>query len=283
MKDSRQHRFAYLIRNRKDFPEDFPHFTGRTLFPALFLPRDDPDWFGRSSNPPRVVLFTGETLELHFHPESGKAFASIPCDQDLSIQTACFLLIGWIGFASKGADLRLPYNRRVDEPVRVFLGMLRARLLRTCALSTDQAFLGDVIDLKFQNTLNHEIDKGEVERARLFIAPRLCVSGHWPFRINRWTPGHVIALTDRRLLWISERYRRARAQYGSVACYACIESIAHVETSSVGGVSQLSISLRNGKIWDLEIPEELWAHAREFAAIAEARSTISRDLSRIPI
>jgi hypothetical protein len=48
-------------------------------------------------------------------------------------------------------------------------------------------------------------------------------------------------------------------------------------------VSQLSISLRNGKIWDLEIPEELWAHAREFAAIAEARSTISRDLSRIPI
>jgi hypothetical protein len=272
MNDSRQYRFAYLILSRKDFPEDFPPFTERALFPALFLARDGMDWFRRSGSPPRVVLFTGETLEVHFHPESGRPLASIPCNECLSIQTGRLLLIGWVRFASKTADLSLPYNRRVDEPVHIFLGMLRARLLSPDGALSKEAFLGDAPDLKFQNALNQEIDKGEVERARLFIAPRKRSSGYWPFRTTRWTPGNLIALTDRRLLWITESYRFARVPYGSVTCYVHPGHVAQVETSSAGAV--LSVSLRNGKIWKLDIPEELRADAREFAAIAKARTMI---------
>jgi hypothetical protein len=284
MNDSRQYRFAYLIRSHKDFPEDFSPFTDRTLFPALFLPRDGIDWFGRSANPPRVVLFTGETLDVHFHPESGRLPASFLCDEYLSIQTGRLLLIGWIRFASSGADLKLPYNRRVDEPVDLFLGMLRARLLSSDGVSSpEQALRGDVLDLKFKNTLNHEIDKVEVERARLFVAPRVHTSGFWPCQIRRSTPGNLIALTNRRLLWITERYRRARAQYGSVTCYAHLDNVAHVETGSADTVSRLSVSLRNGKIWNLDIPEELWADAREFAAAAGNRTAIPRDRSEVRI
>jgi hypothetical protein len=275
MNDSRQHRFAYLIRSRQDFPEDFPNFTDRTLFPALFLPRDDPDWFGRSSNPPRVVLFTGETLEVHFHPESGRPPVSFLCDEYLSIQTGRMLLIGWIGFASKEADLRLTYKRRVDEAVHIFLGMLRAGLLHPDgAASPTQAFLGDALNLKFQNALNYEIDTGEMERARLFIAPRLQPSGHWPFRIKRWTPGNLIALTDRRLLWITESHRRTRELYGSFTCYAHPDNVAQVETGSADTMFRPSVSLRNGKTWKLNIPEELTADVHEFAAMAGDRSGV---------
>jgi hypothetical protein len=267
--DSRQYRFAYLIRSRQEFPEDFPPLAEHALFPALFLPRGGADWFGRSANPPRVILCTNDGLEVHFHPESGSPPVLFPCNEYLSIQTGRMLLIGWIRFASKEADLKLPYNRRVDEPVHVFLGVLRARLLRPAAvLWTDQAFLGDAPDLKFQNALSHEIDEGEVERVRLFLAPRMHRSGYWPFRIRRLTPGHLIALTDRRLLWITENYRRTRALYGSVTCYAHPGNVAHVEA-----VSRLSISLRNGKTWALDIPEEMRKDAREFAVIAGARMT----------
>jgi hypothetical protein len=284
MNDSRQYRFAYLIRSRKDFPEDFPNLTERTLFPALFLPRDGTDWFARATNPPRVVLFTGETLDVHFHPESGRPPASFRCDEYLSIQTGRLLLIGWIRFASKEADLTLPYNRRVDEPVDLFLGMLRARLLSSDGdPPPDVAVLGDAMNLKFQNTLNHEIDKGEVQRARLFIAPRRHPSGHWPFRINRMTPGNLIALTDRRLLWITESYQLACVLYGSVTCYAHLDNVADVETGSADAVSRLSISLRNGKVWNLDIPGELWAEAYQFGAIAEIRGAISRDRSKVRI
>jgi hypothetical protein len=270
MNDSRQHRFTWLIRSCQDFPEDFPHFTERAVFPALFLPRGDPDWFGRSAYPPRILLFTGETLEVHFHPESGKAPVSIFCDESLSIQTGRFFLIGWIRFVSRGADLRLPYNRRVDEPVHSFLGMLRARLLHSDgAASAEQAFLGDAPDLKFLNALNHEIDKGEVERARLFMAPRLVPSGYWPFRINRTTPGNLLVLTDRRLLWITD----TRQRYGSVTCYAHLGNVAQVETGS-DAACQLSVSLRNGKIWTLKIRDELRTDATEFAAIAGARMAV---------
>src|ERR1700733_1042039 len=95
-KDSRQYRFASLIRSRQDFPEDFPPLAEHTLFPALFLPRGGADWFGRSANPPRVILCTSDGLEVHFHPESGKPPVSFPCNEYLSIQTGRMLLIGWI-------------------------------------------------------------------------------------------------------------------------------------------------------------------------------------------
>ena len=268
-KDSRQYRFAYLIRSRQDFPEDFPPLAEQAFFPALFLPRGGADWFDRSANPPRVLSCAGEGLEVHFHPESGRPPVSFPCNEYLSIEIGRMLLIGWIRFASKEADLKLPYNRRVDEPVHVFLGMLRARLLRPDAvLRADQAFLGDAPDLKFRNALNHEMDEGETERVRLFIAPRTHRSGYWPFRIRRSTPGHLIALTDRRLLWITESYQRTRALYGSVVCYAHPGNVAHVDANF-----RLSISLRNGKTWILDIPEEMRSDAREFAALAEARMT----------
>lgn len=264
--DSRQYRFAYLIRSRQDFPEDFPPLSANALFPALFLPRGGADWLGRSANPPRVILCTSEGLEVHFHPESSSAPAFFPCNEYLSIQTGRMLLIGWIRFASKDADLRLPYSRRVDEPVHIFLGMLRARFLSPDrALPGDRACLGDAPDLKFQNALNHEIDEGEIERVRLFIGPRTHRSGYWPFRIRRSTPGQLIALTDRRLLWITESFERTRALYGSVTCYAHPGNVAHLEADS-----RLSISLRNGKTWILDIPEEMRKDAREFASMAEA-------------
>jgi hypothetical protein len=286
MNDSRQYRFAYLIHTQQDFPEDFPPFTERTLFPALFLPRDGTDWFARAAHPPRVVLFTGERLEVHFHKDSGRLPVSLLCDEDLSIQVGRLLLIGWIGFASIGADIKLPYNRRVDEPVDLFLGMLRHRLLGTDRPSSpERSLLGDARNLKFHNTLNYEIDEGEVIRASLFVAPRIRTSGFWPFRTRCSTPGNLIALTNRRLIWITERYRDARAQYGSVTCYAHLDNLAQVETDSAGTVSsavfRLSVSLRNGKIWRLDIPEELEADAREFAAMARACSARTRDWSEV--
>ncbi len=264
--DSRQYRFAYLIRSRQDFPEDFPSLAGNAMLPALFLPRGGADWFGRSANPPRVILCTSEGLEVHFHPETGSAPAFFRCDEYLSIQTGRMLLVGWIRFASKDADLKLPYSRRVDEPVHIFLGVLRSRWLRPdAAFPAERAFLGDAPNLKFQNALNHEMDEGELERVRLFIAPSTEDSGYWPFRIRRSTPGQLIGLTDRRLLWITESFERARAPYGSVTCYAHPRNVARVEADS-----RLSVSLRNGKTWTLDIPEEMRKDAREFAAMAKA-------------
>jgi hypothetical protein len=267
MNDSRQYRFAYLIRSRRDLPEDFPVFTESILFPALFLARDDPDWFGRSANPPRVILFTGETLQVHFHPEFGSAPKSFLCDDHLSVQTGRMLLIGWLGFASREGEITLPYNRRVDEPVHTFLAMLRARLLRAGAGSSgDGDWYGDALDIKFRNALHHEIDRGEIERARLFIAPRLQSTGHWPLRVARLSSGSLLSLTDRRLVWITERYRHSREMYGSVTCYSCLDGVERVETDGGAAACRLSVSLRNGKRWEVDIPNEFGAAAQAFAA-----------------
>jgi len=47
--DSRWYAFAYLIKSEDDLPADFPipEFA-RGFQLGVFLPRDHPDWFGRS-------------------------------------------------------------------------------------------------------------------------------------------------------------------------------------------------------------------------------------------
>ncbi len=268
MNDSREYRFPYLIRTAADFPEDFPRFPDGTLFPGLFLPRDDPDWFGRSANPPRVILLNNDVLDVHFHPSCERPSVSIPFDERLSVQIGRLLLIGWIRLASYGTDIKLPYKRRTDEPVRIFLGMLRARLLRPHGNGgTECMRLGDALDLKFRNELNEEIDKEEIGMVRLFIAPQK-LPGGWFFRGNRSTAGCLLNLSDRRLTWITECYGGIRQRYGALVTWAHADNVAHVFLDTEGSECRLSVMLRNGKVWKIGIPAERSADAREFAAIS---------------
>lgn len=270
MNDSREYRFPYLIRTSGDFPEDFAPFAEDVLYPGLFLPRDDPDWFGRSANPPRVLLITPESLRIHFHPAARIEPRALPFDQRLSVETGRMLLIGWIGFESVESAVRLPYNRRVDEPVRNFLAMLRARLLdpgpnEQC----DCQHIGDPLDLKFQNCIRLELDASECELARFFVAPRGTRLRKWLLKRVRWTPGDLAILTDRRIIWITERYRGGREIYGSFVSWTRADNVASIQLREQAACPCVVISLANGRQWSMPLREDMRAAGTRFAREAE--------------
>lgn len=264
MNDSREYRFPYLIRTGGDLPEGFPSFADDVFYPGLFLPRDDPDWFGRSANPPRVVLITPESLNVYFHAASRIPARALVLDERLSVETGRMLLIGWVEFASAETSIRLPYNRRVDAPVRNFLAMLRTRLLDPSPSGRDCIAIGDQLDLKFHNCLCTELESEELERIRLFIGPRRTRIRRWLFNRDRWTAGDVVSLTDRRMLWITERYRGAREVYGSFTAWAHPDNIEAIDIGTGASGYRLRIGLRNGRTWAIPIPDDRITAAEQF-------------------
>lgn len=77
MTDSRHYRFPYLIRSKDDIPADFPKVP-HTFDAGLFLSRDDPDWFGRSAYPPRILVLLENKIQIHTHPSARKPMLEIP-------------------------------------------------------------------------------------------------------------------------------------------------------------------------------------------------------------
>jgi hypothetical protein len=95
--DSRQYLFAYLIRSLDDVPADFPIPAGDGGFRlGLFLPRDEPDWFGRSSYPTRIALLSGGAIVILHHPKLNEPVIRIPLQELLFVEAGHILLIGWL-------------------------------------------------------------------------------------------------------------------------------------------------------------------------------------------
>lgn len=283
MNDSWQYRFAYLIKSSGEFPEDFPGFPEDVLLPALFLPRDEPNWLGRSANPPRVVVLRRDVLEVYFHPQSGKDFDSLRFDERLSIQVGRTLLVGWLGFASPDAEIKLPYNRRVDEPVRQFLGIVRARLLYSSMASSSSSVsesvrLGDSLELKFENVMREELDQGESAQIQLFIAPRPAPGRRWFLGARSWLAGDMIVVSARRIVWITERCRGAREIYGDIVSWAALENVSLVTVPDDRSRCELDVFLRNGKVWSIEVPDQMAADARRFVSLAMDRLQLLRKI-----
>ncbi len=71
--DSRNYVFALPIRCAEDIPRDFGYRGDAGFLAGVFLPRDDPDWFGRSDYPARLLLLFEDRIVVIPHPKARKA------------------------------------------------------------------------------------------------------------------------------------------------------------------------------------------------------------------
>jgi len=111
--------------------------------------------------------------------------------------------------------------------VEAFLGRIRATFLGISdALGGVGISLGDPLDFKFRHALEEELAPGEAVRAVLF-RPVRDIEGALLRRRRRW-PADLIALTSRRLLWITDLDGSGHAYYGSIARYAAVRNIARM-------------------------------------------------------
>ena len=268
--DSRQYVVTYTVHSPAECPPDFSLPARLEDFETgLFLPRDDPDCFGRSSYPPRLLLLTREAIHMVAHPTSNSPPAELRLEDIGSVESAHILLKGWLRFAGRGFDCKIPYNTRGLPSVFEFMRRFRDIYLdtRQSGLAPDTN-LGARLDIKFSNAVIAEMDLGEPLSALFFQAPRESKSKRW-LAPRRWrTPGDLVVLTDSRLIWITDRDRVSRLRFGSIASYVPLRALSAVELRPGRKGSVLSVAIQGGREWHIPIQAENRTDAEDFVALA---------------
>jgi hypothetical protein len=273
--DSRRYIMAFELRSDDDCPPDFELPSSLTSFDAgLFLPRDPPDWFGRSSYPPRILLLKGSALYIVSHPSTGEPPCRCIMEQISSVESGHMLLKGWLRFTGSGFDDTIRYNTRGFGSVFRFMQRFRNRLLPgTEPRGTRKIRPSAGLDLKFANALEREMDIGETILMQIFQAPLEVTSRSWLIPRRRWIAGDLLALTSRRLLWITDRERGYYSRYGSIVSYARFDAVLSFGLRSGRGGHILQVYLNGGSTWRIPIAFESQSDsqrlAEDFAAALE--------------
>jgi hypothetical protein len=267
--DSRQYAYPYLIASAADFPADFEIAFAPGFRSAIFLPRSDPDWLGRRAYPPRTLIHRQGTIELVTHPSKMEPARRLALDQIDYYELGQALLIGWLQFVAGDAPLRVPYNTRGYRVIDAFLGSFQQEFFPDDRPAAPGKF-GPEIELKLKNCLEATLLSGERVLAS-WSSPSSVTWSRRVFRIRKSIGGHLVALTNRRLLWITDQWKDGREPYGWIARSAPIDRVSalHFEEQA----AMLVCRLRSGVTWSIPVSAEQRGSAESFARFMAAALT----------
>jgi len=277
--DSRQYIVAFELHSAADCPPDFALPASLAGFDTgLFLPRGGSDWFGRPSYPPHILLLTGGALHIVSHPSAGEPPRQCVMERISSVESGCMLLKGWLRFTGSGFDYTVRYNTRGFPSVFRFMRRFQGKLLRdSTPRGASEVRLGAGLDIKFANALALELGSEETVLIQLFQPPKQIGSGRWWLPYRRSVAGDLLALTGRRLLWITDRERGSYWRYGSIALYAPLDAVQGIGLTSGRAGHLLRVELNGGCAWQVPIEsgsrEACQRIAEDFAAAASTMRT----------
>jgi len=268
--DSRDYIVAFELESIADCPADFQVSPKLSGFEAgLFLPRDDPDWFGRSAYPPRVILLRDGYLHVVAHPEAAEPGWEFPLEHLVAVEAGHMLLKGWFRFTGCAADKTLLFNMRGYRAVSRFMRRFRQQWLGPPEASSaaDLAAVAEPeLGIKFGYALSAELDRSEAVRSLLFQPPRESRGRRWFLTRVQRTPGDLVALTSRRLLWISDRYRASYAPYGTAASSIRLDRVVGTGVTSTAHECALEIRTALGVTWTIPLAGDRRSETEAFAS-----------------
>jgi hypothetical protein len=265
--DSNRCAIAYLVRSLRDVPANFRVPASDCTFQSgLFLPRGDPDWLGRSSYAARVVMLSGDALVILTYPNGEAPAARIRLRDLLFFEAGHNTHQGWLRFIEKGAEHRLPYKRQCDTAVEEFLSGFRKAYLPGTDFSTiAPGEFGEAPDLKFDNVERFELLPGEHVLFQFFSPATKDLTTRWIFPWESWTASDLLAVTSRRVLWITDRVEGRYDFYATVTRSAPVEAFSEISVESAEEGCVLSVKFFRGALWSASLPMGRQAEALGFA------------------
>lgn len=258
--DSRLYIVALALHSRKDVPEDFDLSVDfRDFSFGVFLPGAEKSWFQRAPAPPRVVLASPNTVTIMAHPASGESMRAIPLREIQFIEYGHLLLVGWLSFASVQGTRTLLFNTRTNGPVEDFLGELTNKYAPAIdALTPDDGVcFGHDLDLKFRNAQLAVLLPDERVLVRFFNATRQTRSRAWGILpLQSHDPADYLALTNRRLLWLTERNRAYYDPYGVIQRSTPLANLAELSIHHTGRKCGVECRFVNGGSWYVPLPND---------------------------
>lgn len=265
--DSRDYICAFTIGSLPDVPADFGvREELSNLAAGLFLPQSDPDWLGRRAYPARILLLTPDSLRVVPHPSSNARGASVPLRELDVLECGRILLLGWIRLRWDGNEQTLRYNRRTALPVERFLARLK-----TCWLRPESGLHPPVgndyppaLTDKFKYALATEMIDDE-RTVACFFRPATRRTRRRFLARETWSAGDLLLLTNRRVLWITDRREAAYEPHGTISRSAPLAALVEIRDRLSCRESRLEIVLSSGGIWHVPIGESWLRGAAIFA------------------
>lgn len=265
--DSRAYAFVYPIRSREHLPADFPlEADFHRLISGIFLPQEQCGRFNSPRYPAHILLLLPDVLIAATHPSAHVPEVRIPASEILTIESFRILLDGRLTVNTAGSTHVWRYNTREARHVDEFLFHLRELLMPwdgNCRKGSAFVF-GAQLDFKFAGAEDSELDPEERVLASFFSPPRRSLRKRWFIGIHVSEPGDYVALTTRRIVWITDRNGAHRAEYGTVSSYASSKNLLAMSVTDDHESCELMVKLDGGARWAIPIPAALRPSAAAF-------------------
>jgi len=218
--DSRLYRHAFLITSVGDVPEDFRPTTPMDFRAGLFLP--GPERGSTSSHfwAAMVLSLLPGRLFFEWHPATRRRPVILPLVELPYLESARFLLSGWLRLVAADIEVLLPYAVRNSPWVDDFLRLLRGEWLTARASRRGETtHIGARPERKFLSAEESECDTDERILVRFYHAGAIEIkkSGLRSCRVK--SAADLVGCTDRRVFWITERCAGRREPYGTANIY----------------------------------------------------------------
>lgn len=254
---STQYRFSYQIRSAKDLPADF-HLPEQNLAfeIGIFVPQDrSPDPRKGNAHPARIFLLQKECLTVYAHPTANQAAVHIDVHDLKMVELGRFLLLGWVKLSTSLTNHTFFFNSESGHTVDHLLREIRRTWLPINAsmeFSLDESpATAAVLTFKFQKRLDRELDIDETVRKTWFMPPEKIRQRKNLFRKVVHIPGDLLAITSRRVLWITDRERggETRELYGSIARYAPLSQVKRISLD----IQKLQVKFQVVPSWSIPV------------------------------
>lgn len=266
--DSRDYIIPFGIFREADLPADFtlPAETPRE-FAGIFLPQDRGAFTPRGF-PPCVVILADAAIWII--TRCGKQHDTIPLAHLEALECGRVLLLGWIGLQWDSGSLTLRYNRRSASTVERFLYRLKALWLRNILTPPHRQArsFGLEPNLKFRYAASTEWLPHEARLLQFFQPPVSRLRRRFGFLPQSRKAGDLLMLSDRRLLWITDRRQSAQEPYGTMGRSAALTALKDVRANQGDGGLILEIAMHSGALWSVPIAEAWEDEAKAFADTA---------------
>lgn len=265
--DSRDYAFVYPIRGSGHLPSDFPVAVDfERVVSGIFLPQDQSGWFSKSRHPARILVLLPDVLVVATHPSSGEPEIRFRTGDIVAIESSRILLDGRLTVHTAASSHQWRYNTREVRHVDEFLLQLRQLTMpeQDAFPRVSGAVFGSPLDFKFAAAESSELDPGERVLVKFFSPPRELIDKRWFVETHSWQPGDYVALTSRRILWITDRSDGHRSAFGTISTYAALRHLSEIRLTHREGVCELAVSVEGHQDWCIPIPTELREQARSF-------------------
>jgi len=265
--DSRDYAYAYTLRTAKDFPDDFPVNLPREEFErGVFLPMDQPGAGAPWQTPPRILLLQEGRLFIADHPTEGVAVQCLPLRDIVMLEFGRFLLRSWVRIFHRKGTCFLPHHTRDLAAGAEFWNELKSVLLppRTEPSTERSRIFGHDFDPKLRYAERITFENRQQPRLRFFSGTALRRTRHWYGTTEESLPSNYLGVTPDTLVWVSDRVRKQRDPYGTVARYASLTELRETRFTDFGSTAQLKFAFLCAPAWNVQVPGEHAELAKEF-------------------